>query len=129
MKASDLVTVWSAPDNSRLTAKQYSFRLPVHVAAKLAALEDLYPAKSRTQLVGDLLAAAIADVETKLPTSPGTVWGSHPDTGETMFHATGQGVTYRELANKHYEDMERDLGNESPAKLFASDLLVDADGQ
>lgn len=41
MKASDLVTVWSAPDNSRLTAKQYSFRLPVHVAAKLAALEEL----------------------------------------------------------------------------------------
>lgn len=36
MKASDLVTIWSAPDNSRLTAKQYSFRLPVHVAAKLA---------------------------------------------------------------------------------------------
>ena len=57
MKASDLVTVWGAPDNSRLTAKQYSFRLPVHVAAKLAALESLYPTRSRTQLVGDLLTA------------------------------------------------------------------------
>ena len=59
MKASDLVTVWSAPDNSRLTSKQYSFRLPVHVAAKLAALEDLYPTRSRTQLVGDLLAPEV----------------------------------------------------------------------
>lgn len=129
MKASDLVTVWSAPDNSRLTSKQYSFRLPVHVAAKLAALEDLYPARSRTQLVGDLLAAAIADVETKLPTSPGPEWGSDPDTGEMMFHATGQGVTYRELANKHYEVIERDLGNDSPAKLFTANLIVDASGQ
>ena len=62
MKASDLVTVWSAPDNSRMTTKQYSFRLPVHVAAKLSALEELYPTKSRTQLVGDLLSAAIMDV-------------------------------------------------------------------
>ena len=52
MKASDLVTVWSAPDNSRLTAKQYSFRLPVHVAAKLAVLEEMYPTKSRSRLVG-----------------------------------------------------------------------------
>lgn len=58
MKASDLVTVWPAPDNSRLTSKQFSFRLPVHVAAKLATLEEMYATKLRTQLVGELLAAA-----------------------------------------------------------------------
>ena len=76
MKASDLVTVWSAPDNSRLTVKQYSFRLPVHIAAKLSALEDLYPTKSRTQLVGDLLTAAIAGVEQSLPSRPGKFWAN-----------------------------------------------------
>jgi hypothetical protein len=44
MSPSDLVTVWSAPDNSRLTPKQFSFRLPTHVAAKLAALEKMFRA-------------------------------------------------------------------------------------
>ena len=73
MKASDLVTVWSAADNSRLTAKQFSFRLPVHVAAKLAALEAMYLTKSRTQLAGDLMSAAIADVEKGMSICTGSV--------------------------------------------------------
>lgn len=129
MKASDLVTVWSAPDNSRLTAKQYSFRLPVHVAAKLAALEELYPGRSRTQLVGDLLAAAIAEVESKLPTSAGAHVDKHPETGEDLFEAVGPGAEFRDLANKHYRDIERAQGNETPRKLYAASLWVSKDGE
>lgn len=42
MKASNLHDVWASPDNSRLTPKQFSFRLPIHVSAKIAALCDMY---------------------------------------------------------------------------------------
>jgi hypothetical protein len=59
------------PDNSRLTAKQYSFRLPVHVAAKLAALVEVFPAKSRTQIVGDLLSTASDAAAEGLPSVKG----------------------------------------------------------
>lgn len=127
MKASDLVTVWSAPDNSRMTTKQYSFRLPVHVAAKLSALEELYPTKSRTQLVGDLLAAAIADVEKSLPSYAGEPLGPHPDTHEEMFEEAGPITKYRTLANKHYIEIEKDLGNENPSALFEGTYAVGAD--
>jgi hypothetical protein len=129
LKASDLVTVWSAPDNSRLTAKQYSFRLPVHVAARLAALEELYPSRSRTQLVGDLLAAAIAEVEAKLPTFAGAQVDKHPETGEDIFEAVGPGMDFRRLANKHYAEIERGLGNETPGQLCATNLWVSKDGE
>ena len=118
MKASDLVTVWSDPDNSRLTAKQYSFRLPVHVAAKLAALEEMYPTKSRTQLVGDLLSAAMAEVEKSFPSVTGAAVGVHPDTHEELFEELGPVTAYHHKANKHYADIEKDLGNENPGKLF-----------
>jgi len=119
MKAADLVTVWSAPDNSRLTAKQYSFRLPVHVAAKLAALEELYPTRSRTQLVGDLLTAAIAEVEKSLESHAGAPLGhKHPETGEEMYEEEGQIASYRRAANRHYQAIETELGNESPGLLF-----------
>lgn len=129
MKASDLVTVWSAPDNSRLTTKQYSFRLPVHVAARLAALEELYPTKSRTQLVGDLLSTAIDEVEAKLPSFAGAPAGEHPETGESIYEESGPIARYRILANKHYQEIEKDLGNESPVKLFPSNYVVTADGK
>ena len=117
MKASDLVTVWSAADNSRLTAKQFSFRLPVHVAAKLAALEEMYPTKSRTQLVGDLLSAAIADVEKALPAVLGRSIGNDPETDEEIFEEIGPFARYQVLANNFYSELEKELGNESPAKL------------
>lgn len=128
MKAADLVTVWGAPDNSRLTSKQYSFRLPVHVAAKLAALEELYPTKSRTQLVGDLLSAAIAEVERNLPSFAGESLGRHPDTEEEMFVECGLISRYRYLADNHYEEIEKELGIENPGKLFdAGTYAVRAD--
>jgi len=129
MKASDLVTVWGAPDNSRLTAKQYSFRLPVHVAAKLAALEELYPTRSRTQLVGDLLTAAISEVERNLPAYATTQFGDVTEDGEQLYEAGGMVADYRRLANQHYEAIERDLGNEEPKKLFNGALLVTKDGK
>ena len=42
MKNSELLKVWALPDNSRVTSKQLSFRFPVHVAAKISALSDLF---------------------------------------------------------------------------------------
>ena len=117
MNASDLVTVWSAADNSRLTAKQFSFRLPVHVAAKLAALEAMYPTKSRTQLVGDLMSAAIADVEKAFPSVSWRSIGRDPDTDEEIFEEIGPFARYQSLAENYYREMEKELGNESPAKL------------
>ena len=129
MKASDLATVWGAPDNSRVTAKQYSFRLPVHVAAKLAALEELYPTRSRTQLVGDLLSAAIADIETTLPSRAGRFVLKDQDTGEDMFEEEGPSATFKKLANKHYQAIESELGNNKPGLVYPGPYFVTADGK
>lgn len=118
MKAVHLTALWSVPDNGRLTSKQFSFRLPVHVAAKLAALEEMYPTRTRTQLVGDLLAAALAELEAGLPSVEGRKVGVDPDTHEEIFEEIGQVSRYRELANKHFAAIEKDLGNDKPGKLY-----------
>lgn len=47
MKTAHLHDVWSSPDNSRLVSKQFSFRLPDHIVAKIATLGELYPQKIR----------------------------------------------------------------------------------
>ena len=123
MEAKDLAKLWSSPDNTRLTAKQSSFRLPVHVAAKIAALGEMYPQKTKTQIVGDLLAAALAEVEKGLPTFPGKFFDKDED-GEEMFEATGPAQEFRTLTDKHYVELEKELGNESPKPLFMSIYLV-----
>jgi hypothetical protein len=123
MRSADLHRVWDAPDNSRLAAKQQSFRLPVHVAAKINALCDLYPTKSKTEIVGDLLTAALDEAIDHLPRERGEQISEDRDHG-AIFAAHGPAVRFRELANKHYRDLERELGNKNAADLYTEVLVV-----
>lgn len=118
MKPETLVALWSAPDNTRLTSKQYTFRLPTHVAAKVHALCDMYPAKTRTQIVADLLTSALQNIDQGMAMFEGPVVAKDPDTGEEIYDAHGPRIEFRELANKHFAEIERELGNESPKPLY-----------
>jgi hypothetical protein len=113
-----LVAIWSAPDNTRLTSKQYTFRLPTHVAAKLHALGDMYPAKTRTQIVADLLTSALANIEQGMPFHEGEVLATIPGTHEEVREMLGPRVRFCELANKYFDEIERELGNETPTPLY-----------
>ena len=117
-KAAELHNFWLLPDNSRLTSKQYSFRLPVHVAAKIAALCDMYPQKTRTEIVGDLLSTSIEDVIRGIPSKSGKLLGVDPDTGLKIFDEAGPIARFWELADKHYKAIEREMGNKNPPSLF-----------
>lgn len=116
-KASELHNFWSLPDNSRLTTKQYSYRHPVHVAAKLAALCDMYTQKNRTEIVGDLLSTAIDELVNAMPFIEGKVVGRDPVTGEEYFEDVGPSSQFWKLADKHYKEIEREMGNKNPPSL------------
>lgn len=131
MKTSHLHDVWAAPDNSRLVSKQFSFRFPVHIAAKIAALSEIYPQKNRTQIVADLLTAALDDLEKNLPIK---IFEPDPEAQrahdeynhyhgypkETIYEMGGTRSKYRTLCNKHYKALEKELGNEDATDLYES---------
>ena len=132
MKTQHLHDMWTAPDNGRLTSKQFSFRLPVHIAAKLAALAELYPQKNRTQVVADLLTAALDDLEANLPLSLGSQISKEDEYHERQiaehlneeyepsFYVSGARVRYRNLVNQHYKELEKELGNEAAEIIYPS---------
>lgn len=112
MKAKDLLTIWDAPDNSRLTSKQFTVRLPIRVAAQIAALNELYPRKSKTEIIGDLLATALDEVVANLPTwnyGPGPV--DLTSTGEEIWHQQGPGVEFPQLVKKYLQELEKEEGH------------------
>ena len=128
MKNSELVKVWALSDNSRVTSKQLSFRLPVHVAAKISALSDLFPNKTKTEIIGDLLTSALEKIEYSFPSVKGEYFGIDDDQGNELFYDVGKGKSFMELVNKHYIELEKELGNENPNKLYDSQLLcIDSD--
>lgn len=130
MQTSHLHDLWAAPDNSRLTPKQFSLRLPVHVAAKIAALCEIYPHKNRTQIVADLLAAALDDLEKNLPQAIGDPINDEDEhyqrqiaehqgsDYEPLFHLGGPRARFRNTANRHYQELETEIGNTSPSPLY-----------
>jgi hypothetical protein len=130
IKPGDLHKVWAAPDNTRLAPKQQSFRLPLHVSAKLSALCEMFPEKTRTALVGDLLATALADFERSFPRVKGEYTGyDEPDPGKKLFKDIGPVNRYRDLVNQHYSELERELGNDSPKRLFEGEVFMTVDDE
>lgn len=133
MKSELLHEVWSSPDNSRLVSKQFSFRLPVHIAAKVAALCDMYPQKNRTQIVADLLTSSLDELEKKLPYEIEPV-NEHVqmEIDQADFHdrveqsiayeLTGPRGRFRYLSNKYYQEYEKELGSEVSIKLYPFDI-------
>jgi len=138
MKTAHLHDLWDTPDNSRLTTKQFSFRFPVHIGAKISALCEMYPQKNRTQIVADLLTAALDDLEKNLPEA----LGSQPDPEEQHYDRMaaeasheeyvpyytlgGTRGRFRNIANQHYEELEKELGNENPTPLYKQLWVTEA---
>ena len=109
MKPSDLVTLWAAPDHTRLTAKQYTIRLPIPVAAQISALCDLYPNKNRTELIGDLLASALDVVKDTLPYSQSDEVIGLDEKDEPVYRIYGPQQKFYELTRKYTNELEAEL--------------------
>jgi hypothetical protein len=135
MRTEHLHELWVSPDNSRLTTKQLSFRLPVHIAAKIAALCEMYPKKNRTQIVADLLTSALDDLEKALPEALGEPvedeWNDEiarqdGEEEEQLYYLGGPRGRFMQLANKHYRELEEELGNENPEPLFTTRVVTES---
>lgn len=109
MEPKDLVKIWNAPDHSKLTPKQISLRLPIQVAAKISALCDLYPRKTKTEIIGDLLATALDQLYEGLPSRQGELLGMGED-GEPEYAEIGLRREFWQLTQKYLKEFEDDLG-------------------
>ena len=119
MESKDLLKFWASRDNSKLSAKQLSIRLPTHIAARISALCEIYPSKNRTQIISDLLSTALDNLEDGMSydesDEPKFV---HPEVGD-IYAVYGPGTKghYLNTANKHLTELESELGNDEP-ELF-----------
>lgn len=106
---------WTTLDDRTLTKNPVSIRLPIHLMARLNALVDVFPNRSRSDFMVDLMKAALEVFEQDtFPTD------DYPDCKATgvpsLEHVLG--MAYRESSNKHYKKLSKDLGMPNAQSLF-----------
>jgi hypothetical protein len=87
-----------------LTPKQISIRLPLHVAAKINAINEMFPMKTKTQIIGDLLASALSQFTEGLSNEP-----TEDEVGkDSRIDYCGQRGWYEQLLQKHLAELEQE---------------------
>lgn len=72
MKIEHLIHQWEREAMTPRTQRSYAVRLPLHDAARIAALAEMFPGRSEPDIITDLLLAALDELEGSLPYVPGT---------------------------------------------------------
>lgn len=119
MKASELVASWSSHDNKRLTSKQVSIRLPVHIAARVFGLCDMFPNKTRTDIIADLLNSSLEELEKTFSHQYSEDDEIDVINGMAIYPDIGSYGRYARFVNKHFLELEKELGNEYPSNLLS----------
>ncbi len=114
-----LYALWRSNHDRRFVQRPVSMRLPVHVMARVNAINDLFPTKTRTEIMTDLLKVGLEAFEESLPPLAYSDEPVEIDENNTMAYApAGVNADYRENANTHYRKLESELGNKKPPFLF-----------
>lgn len=105
MKIKDLIDHWERDAASPRTAQEYSVRLPVYTAAKLAALQEMYPGRTQEQILTDLLDAALTELSSSFAYKAGSRVVSYDDQGDPIFEDEGLTPRFHQLSKMHAEKL------------------------
>jgi hypothetical protein len=109
VKFKELLDTWRQNDAGVRTATEYAVRLPVDDAARIQALADLFPGRTREQIITDLLGAALQEVAAAMPYVPGKKVISTDEQGDPVYEDAGPTPRFAELTRKHRKSLEAEL--------------------
>lgn len=109
VKFKQLLESWQQGATGERTAAAYSVRLPIDDAARLHALAEMYPGRTREQLITDLLSAALQEVAAAMPYVPGKKVISTDDQGDPVYEDAGPTPRFMELARRNRKKLEAEL--------------------
>jgi predicted DNA-binding protein len=109
-RVQDLLRDWERSAAAPLTAREYAVRLPIHDAARLAALAQMYPGRTMTQLISDLIACALDEVEQALPYQHGERIIAEDESGDPIYEDVGPTPRFLQLTREHARMLAQELG-------------------
>ncbi|MBO3274799.1 pilin assembly protein [Pseudomonas schmalbachii] len=105
MKIRDLVRHWEQSARGRMTKHQYTIPLDVETAARLAALHDMYPKRSVEELLGELVASALEELEASFPYVKGPKVVALDEQGDPLYEDIGPTPRFLALSRKYLHEL------------------------
>ena len=102
-----LIESWDAEAAEELTAEEYRVRLPVDSAAQLKALAEMFPGRTREQLITELLSVVLDQVAEAFPYVEGREVIARDGEGDPVFDDVGHIPRFLQLVTRHMEKLQR----------------------
>lgn len=97
----ELPRKWSRFGRGQLTRRSYPIAVPTEDLAILQKLYDRYPRLDQAEIIRDLLAAALLDMEQSIPYEPGRKVIATDEWGDEVYEDSGLTPRYLNLT-QHY---------------------------
>jgi hypothetical protein len=102
-----LFEFWEKSFAGELTEEEYRLRLPVEDVAKIEALAEMYPKRSKECIITDLISAALEELVVSLPYVQGNHVVGRDEEGDPLYEDVGPTPRYLELTRKHMNDYQQ----------------------
>jgi len=105
MKIRELAKHWEQNAKGRLTKTAYSIHLDVESAARLAAIAEMYPKRHPEELLGELIGAALEELETSFPYVKGSHVVATDEEGDPLYEDIGPTPRFLTLSRRYLHDL------------------------
>ncbi len=100
MRIAELIQRWGKEGHERASVRAYTVHLPLRDAARIEALRVMYPSRSDSQLVADLVRAALDELEVAMPYVPGSRIIAEDDYGDPIYEDLGPTPQFYSLSHE-----------------------------
>jgi len=100
MRIAELIQRWGKEGQERTSVRAYKVHLPLRDAARIEALHVMYPGRSESQLMADLVRAALDELEVAMPYIPGTRVIAEDDYGDPIYEDLGPTPQFYSLSHE-----------------------------
>ncbi len=100
MRIAELIQRWGKQRHSRTAVRSYTVHLPLRDAARIEALRMMYPSRSDSQLMADLISAALDELEVAMPYIPGNRIIAEDDYGDPIYEDLGPTPQFYSLSHE-----------------------------
>jgi len=104
MKIKELASSWGKPSVDVPMERTYKLTVPISVAAKVAALAEMYH-QSENEILNDLLNAALGEIASTMPYIKGQKVIGEDECGDPIFEDVGPTPRFLELSRKYLSQL------------------------